>query len=268
MVNQRFDHAPKCRGHIGQDNRTVRHLERTVQITRQQIAASYEVAKQVFQSEIRPESGARVLNEQHDLNIASARDLIKNYQLMMRGFVFHRSMSAPATEYYLGRIAADAGIASLAHAISSVRKHIAYYESLRKTTLHKLRHVVDRLATQSQPPVDLEDHLANFTKSVEESLHGSSSARRKRLKSAAKSPQKILLTTSVFARNPDVVAEVLLRASGRCEACKKPAPFVKRSDGTPYLEVHHKKRLAKGGEDSVDNAIALCPNCHRQEHYG
>ncbi|OOL15317.1 hypothetical protein BXQ27_32765, partial [Klebsiella aerogenes] len=26
--------------------------------------------------------------------------------------------------------------------------------------------------------------------------------------------------------------------------------------------------LSNGGEDSVENAIALCPNCHRQAHFG
>uniref|UniRef100_UPI003D06D395 HNH endonuclease n=1 Tax=Alcaligenes faecalis TaxID=511 RepID=UPI003D06D395 len=64
------------------------------------------------------------------------------------------------------------------------------------------------------------------------------------------------------------MAEVLERASGSCEACKEPAPFKRKSDGTPYLEVHHRIQLAHGGEDTVENAIALCPNCHRKAHFG
>jgi 5-methylcytosine-specific restriction enzyme A len=39
-------------------------------------------------------------------------------------------------------------------------------------------------------------------------------------------------------------------------------------DGTPFLEVHHLRTLADGGSDRVSNAVALCPNCHRQMHYG
>ncbi|NWJ82977.1 HNH endonuclease, partial [Enterobacter sp. SECR19-1250] len=54
---------------------------------------------------------------------------------------------------------------------------------------------------------------------------------------------------------------------GKCQSCKRDAPFLKE-DGTPFLEVHHIEWLSKGGEDSVENAIALCPNCHRQAHYG
>ena len=37
-------------------------------------------------------------------------------------------------------------------------------------------------------------------------------------------------------------------------------------DGTHYLEVHHIDQLAKGGADTVENAVALCPNCHRKMH--
>lgn len=33
-------------------------------------------------------------------------------------------------------------------------------------------------------------------------------------------------------------------------------------------EVHHKVPLSAGGDDTVENAIALCPNCHRKAHFG
>jgi len=81
-------------------------------------------------------------------------------------------------------------------------------------------------------------------------------------------PTKIITYSSVFKRNPYVVLEVLLRANGVCEGCQNKAPFKRKSDGSPYLEVHHRVMLAKGGEDTVKNAIALCPNCHREKHYG
>ena len=74
-------------------------------------------------------------------------------------------------------------------------------------------------------------------------------------------------TIDVLGRNPRVQAWTLQQAKGRCELCRKPAPF-KRPDGRPFLEVHHVKRLAEGGEDVPDNTVALCPNCHRMAHYG
>ncbi|MBQ0131186.1 MAG: HNH endonuclease [Comamonas sp.] len=92
--------------------------------------------------------------------------------------------------------------------------------------------------------------------------------RAKRLLSTSTTPKKKLVEIWVFERNPDVVAEVLCQAGGHCQCCGKTAPFLRKSDGSPYLEVHHRVPLAIGGEDSVANAIALCPNCHREAHYG
>ena len=71
-----------------------------------------------------------------------------------------------------------------------------------------------------------------------------------------------------FLRNPDVIADVLWRAKGVCERCHRKAPFIRKSNNSPYLEVHHPIPLSDGGEDTVANAIALCPNCHREAHFG
>lgn len=92
--------------------------------------------------------------------------------------------------------------------------------------------------------------------------------RRARLAKAPKTPQRILITTTVYLRNHDVVAEVLSRAKGKCERCGEDAPFRRATDGSPYLEVHHLVQLSQGGDDSVENAQAQCPNCHREAHLG
>lgn len=68
-----------------------------------------------------------------------------------------------------------------------------------------------------------------------------------------------------FQRSLEVARWVRQKAQGVCALCRKPAPFVSRF-GQPYLEVHHVQPLAEGGPDTVENAIALCPNCHRCAH--
>ena len=42
------------------------------------------------------------------------------------------------------------------------------------------------------------------------------------------------------------------------------APFIKEN-GAPFLEIHHLKRLADGGSDTISNTVAICPNCHREK---
>ncbi len=107
-----------------------------------------------------------------------------------------------------------------------------------------------------------------FDFKVRKSLKDSPSVRKKRLKLAARKPEKKLVAVYVYDRNPDVVAERLFKAKGVCECCDNSAPFLRKSDHTPYLEVHHKKPLSEGGEDTLENTIALCPNCHRKAHFG
>jgi hypothetical protein len=79
--------------------------------------------------------------------------------------------------------------------------------------------------------------------------------------------QQVQVTTTRFVRDPKVSVSVLLQAHGACEVCDSPAPF-RNSDGHPFLEIHHVRPLASGGPDTVDNAIAVCPNCHRELHFG
>ena len=107
-----------------------------------------------------------------------------------------------------------------------------------------------------------------FDERVGKSLASPTAAREARLRIAPKRPSFSITRVITFDRNPDVVATVLLRADGKCEACGNAAPFIRASNRTPYLEVHHVIRLADGGEDTVNNAVALCPNCHRRSHYG
>jgi 5-methylcytosine-specific restriction protein A len=70
-----------------------------------------------------------------------------------------------------------------------------------------------------------------------------------------------------FDRDPNIIAWVLRASAGLCEACGEAAPFLKL-DGSYFLEVHHVRPLAEGGPDQADNAVALCPNCHRRLHHG
>lgn len=75
--------------------------------------------------------------------------------------------------------------------------------------------------------------------------------------------RSVVLNT--YIRNPYVAEYAKERAHGICQLCGKPAPF-NDNDGKPYLESHHIVCLSEGGEDSVENTVALCPNCHRKMH--
>ena len=68
-----------------------------------------------------------------------------------------------------------------------------------------------------------------------------------------------------YERDPHIAEFSRRRANGACQLCNNEAPFLNK-DGSPFLEIHHVVWLSKGGKDSIDNTIALCPNCHRKMH--
>ena len=163
------------------------------------------------------------------------------------------------------------------HAISTLEHGVAAKKVGRQAprqTMEKLPEdvanqliqlLIGRMGANAIPQIDF---TKAFAEQVKNSASDTSLARTKRLQSANRLPQRMPVLTYEFVRNPDVVAEVLYQAKGVCAKCKCNAPFKKRIDGSPYLEVHHRVPLAEGGEDTVKNAVALCPNCHREFHYG
>ena len=90
-----------------------------------------------------------------------------------------------------------------------------------------------------------------------------------RQKALAKPPEyfsKKEIIKSIAKRSEAIKKYVLFRANGKCEGCEKEAPF--KTKNGPFLETHHVNRLSDGGPDHPKFVIALCPNCHREVHYG
>lgn len=81
-------------------------------------------------------------------------------------------------------------------------------------------------------------------------------------------PPKRIRTINDFVRDPYIVAATLMRAKDNCEMPRCSSQLFDRQDGRPYLEVHHVVPLSEGGDDTLENAAALCPSCHRELHHG
>jgi 5-methylcytosine-specific restriction protein A len=92
--------------------------------------------------------------------------------------------------------------------------------------------------------------------------------RKKALRNSNKpSKSSIVVLTEHKNRSIEIKKYALLRAKGQCENCGKDAPFVNSND-IPFLEVHHIFSLSDDGPDHPLNVAAICPNCHREAHYG
>lgn len=139
----------------------------------------------------------------------------------------------------------------------------------QESAFHDFSDSSQMLSTPTSGKVQsLDEYKVSLEKAIAKSEADSHEERLRRLEIAPKKPDLIPVTTTDFKRNPDVIAEVRKRANGVCEGCNNVAPFPRKKDGSPYLEVHHIVMLSDGGDDTVQNALALCPNCHRKAHYG
>ena len=97
--------------------------------------------------------------------------------------------------------------------------------------------------------------------------HLSDESIKARARAASKKPQKKKNSTEVYVRDPYIIEFAKRRAGGKCEmpGCAYKA-FMTES-GVPYLEGHHVMPLGEEGEDTIKNIVALCPSCHREQHY-
>lgn len=153
-------------------------------------------------------------------------------------------------------------------AISSCAHELATGRSLTTTEFGGARHGIwhERLkelgffVIEKRPQIDFQTQVAL-------ALKMSASKRAKLLVEVpATPPERIATQVYRFVRNPLVAAERLVIANGICEECHEKAPFNRKKDGSPYLEVHHIEPLSKGGFDLVENTKAVCPNCHCKIH--
>ncbi|WP_233848010.1 HNH endonuclease [Paraburkholderia sp. HD33-4] len=227
-----------------------------------------ELARAVVAGSLQLPQAERALRDSHpEMSPRAAKGYIGSYVAMRRGTRgFATTIAADAWRLYLADIAQD-GAGPLSVALDAFLSHIVYIQGKTNGPEAPLHNVHDEFVGLLKGMAVHEAVLENLDVAVGQSLKASAQERRERLASANKQPEQVVVLTRTFRRNPDVIAEVLLRADGVCEGCGKSAPF-QRSDGRPYLEVHHRQRLADGGDDSVENAVALCPNCHRERHHG
>ena len=115
-------------------------------------------------------------------------------------------------------------------------------------------------------PIKFQDIQESENNEIKELLNHT----EKELLEKLKVKKPLGITTSIikiYNRNPYVIAYSLKKANGICKLCEQKSPF-KTNNNTDYLEVHHIISLSENGTDCIENAAAVCPNCHRELHYG
>lgn len=235
-------------------------------IGQKEYQAAYVAAKAVFRDEISEQQAADQLSADVGMALGSAYDYVRVLGLMLEGKRYTRTINDAATRFYLDRILADFGSESLRSALQALNLHIEYYEKAASTKRPALRAIASDFSLKVLGYGT--DFADDFEREVAAALQLPPKVLAQSLPAIGSKPTKRLISSSVFERNPIVVAAALQRANGSCERCSRKAPFLSKKTGQPFLEVHHVVTLARGGNDTLQNALAICPNCHRELHYG
>lgn len=73
---------------------------------------------------------------------------------------------------------------------------------------------------------------------------------------------------TVYARASfplEEINKIHKRAQNKCEYCE--CQTFEKKNGEMYFEIHHIVHYSDGGENSAQNCVLLCPNCHRKIHF-
>lgn len=76
--------------------------------------------------------------------------------------------------------------------------------------------------------------------------------------------EKIFIKGKAYKRHNYLMVQIKKYRQYKCQFCNTSIP---KSNGGFYIEACHIKAKSKGGKDSLDNILVLCPNCHKLFDY-
>lgn len=194
-----------------------------------------------------------------DMEMTRGNAAIANHASEGRALHVFRAQGKGKACIYLGEYCYGAHAVERGLDRSGIERNLIVFRLLPVSTTSD----IEAAGPVAVPGVDHEDGHA-----PEESLEN---LRRRALEAVSARPQgrdPKQAVRAIYDRSLHVKNYVLSRSAGFCELCEQKAPFLRRNAGTPYLEPHHINRLSDGGLDHPRYVAALCPNCHRQVHFG
>lgn len=169
---------------------------------------------------------------------------------------FDKSFVSAGIDYHLeGQCSWDnyTGFIEIVRNVQEIMRDILPSIDVRLIDAHSFLWVInERVFREWEPDIDTAAKIETATEDYLSSSISGPAARKNRI-------------TSYITRSMQVAKATRDRANGICQLCGNPAPFMDKY-GNPYLETHHIIWLSRGGKDSTDNTVALCPNCHTKMH--
>jgi 5-methylcytosine-specific restriction protein A len=213
---------------------------------------SYSCGRQVHAGTMRITDAKQKLSNL-GMNPNSSVDLVYGVGHLLDGHRYTRTMSASTTDHYLEWIARDYGRKFLRNAVSALRQHVEYYQSLTKSPMRKLIVVLEKYTTLLAEETEeffSPEEIAEPANLIEGTI------------------KKIWV--NVYERNTKARDACLEEFGTICSVCEFDFEKIYGAIGKRFIHVHHLRDLASIGKaytvNPKEDLRPVCPNCHSMLH--
>lgn len=229
---------------------------------------TYQVAKAVFEERLTSNQGIAQLVSDLQMNSGSAKMIVVQiFPKLLQGELFTRTLSVSYFDCFLGCIVDDFGSEGLKIALDALSKHIEYSNN-RGDAKVKLKSVylkyVNVLEVDNRGIDKDEIEQSEIVRYYQKSKTRSELINELR-SSKEFDTERVSINHKTYTRNNKVVALIKLLRGFECQIC---GISIEKRDGSKYIEAAHIKPKHKGGAESAENIILLCPNHHKEFDLG
>jgi 5-methylcytosine-specific restriction protein A len=228
---------------------------------------TYLVSKKVLEGEITKSEGINELYSKINMNKGSASIIIGQvYPKLFNGVLFKRTVSVAYFTRFLECIKRDYGNEQLSISLSGLKKHIDYILTTGDSKI-KLRKVYEEYLKLSKT------QLTNIQKDEIEQIEIIDLFKeksKKELKAELDNipeleTEEVYVNQKKYKRDNKAIALIKLLRDNECQICGK---YIRKKDGTKYVEAAHIKAKSNKGSETLENILLLCPNHHKEFDLG
>ena len=220
-------------------------------ITNEMIASLYKLAKDVYEKRILKADAENELSTKHGMNKGSATGYIRNYKCMREGDVYERTMNRAGTDYFLKNIYQDNGILALERALTSVSKHLRYYQKYGKSK-------------------GIKQIYEEYSKFLDRELLDDDALYPEEEENIYKEGKAQQVYVNKYERDRNARKKCIEHYGYKCFVCGILLEDKYGDIGKDFIHVHHIKELSTIKEeytvDPINDLRPLCPNCHAMIH--
>ncbi|MEE1899219.1 hypothetical protein GN157_01620 [Flavobacterium rakeshii] len=236
-------------------------------ITEKQIKI-YEILKNTFEGQFSKKEGEDKLNQEVGMKLGSAKIVVSVFFKIMAGEKFTRTLKISDFNTFLYGIYKDFGVEQLKVALKAFVLHIDYSATKNDPKI-ALRKVIKRyeelIVNQDMVNAGEDDREQNEILSYLNKTRTKQEIVEELKGIDIKEPETVFINNKVYKRDNKIIALIKFIRNSECQICKT---YIRKKDGTKYIEAAHIIPKRQKGPESPDNILLLCPNHHKEFDFG